>query len=100
MKTKGSDSMGLNYVDQVHLLKDILADHQSDCCGTTAEYEQLERIIKSLMINGELDANMKSILEDIYRYSQSGRSAASMNSHISENQENLAQWIEKIGSYS
>ncbi|ALC82054.1 MULTISPECIES: YtzH-like family protein [Bacillus] len=92
--------MGLNYFDQVHLLKDILAAHLSDCCGTTAEYEQLERIIKSLMVNTELDTNMKSILGDIYRYSQSGISAASMDGHISEHQENLTHWIKEIDSYS
>lgn len=92
--------MGLNYVDQVHLLKDILAAHQSDFSGTTAEYEQLERIIKSLMVTSELDPNIKSILGDIYLYSQSGKSAVSMDCHISENQENLAQWIEEIDTYS
>lgn len=63
--------MGLNHEHQVHLLKDILTDHQLDCCGTVAEYEQLERVIKSLMANTDLNSNIKHVLEDVYQYSQS-----------------------------
>ncbi|MEH7583434.1 YtzH-like family protein, partial [Priestia megaterium] len=29
----------------MNILKDILSNHQSDCCGTVAECEQVERLI-------------------------------------------------------
>ncbi|MDY7430257.1 YtzH-like family protein [Bacillus sp. V26] len=92
--------MGLNYENQVDLLKDILTDHQLDCCGTVAEYEQLERVIKSLMANTELDSHFKNVLEDVYRYSQSGISSKSIDSHIQEHQSSLSQWVEEMDSYS
>jgi hypothetical protein len=98
---KGSANiMGLNQQNQIHLLKDILSDHQADCTGTVAECEQMERIIKSLMANTNLDAGLKGVLEDIYLYSQRGKSSASINSHIQEHQDHLTQWVEDIGSFS
>ncbi|MFN2747597.1 MULTISPECIES: YtzH-like family protein [Bacillus] len=92
--------MGLNRENQIHLLKDILSDHQADCSGTVAECEQVERIIKSLMANTNLDGNLKGVLEDIYLYSQRGRSSNSLNDHILEHQDRLTQWVEEIGSLS
>lgn len=35
--------MPLNAEHQMNILKDILSNHQSDCCGTVAECEQVER---------------------------------------------------------
>ena len=32
--------MPIQYHDQVSLLKDILSEHQSECCGTVAECEK------------------------------------------------------------
>ncbi|MGD2435078.1 YtzH-like family protein [Bacillus velezensis] len=92
--------MGLTSEHQVRLLMDILADHQLDCCGTVAEYEQLERVIKSLMANTGLDSNIKNVLEDVYRYSQSGITADSIDTHIQEHQNHLSQWVEQMDSYS
>ena len=46
--------MPLQYQDQVSLLKDILTNHQTDCCGSVSEYEQLERLIKSLLVNSNI----------------------------------------------
>ena len=47
--------MPLQYQDQVNLIKDILTNQQSDCCGSVSEYEQLERLIKSLMANNNVN---------------------------------------------
>mgnify|MGYP002422928517 FL=1 len=92
--------MGLNQENQIRLLQDILSDHQADCTGTVAECEQMERIIKSLMANTHVDANLKGILEDIYLYSQRGKSTSSINDHISDHQDRLTQWVREIGSFS
>ena len=54
--------MPLQYQDQVNLLKDILTNQQTDCCGSVSEYEQLERLIKSLMANSNVNQ------EDVNRY--------------------------------
>lgn len=97
---KGSANiMGLNQQNQIHLLKDILRP-SGRLHRTVAECEQMERIIKSLMANTNLDAGLKGVLEDIYLYSQRGKSSASINSHIQEHQDHLTQWVEDIGSFS
>lgn len=41
--------MGLNRQHQLQLIKDILTDHQLDCCGTVAEYEQVGRVIQLML---------------------------------------------------
>ncbi|XJZ26525.1 YtzH-like family protein [Bacillota bacterium Lsc_1132] len=88
--------MPLSHQDQVTLLKDILSNHQTDCCGSVSECEQLERLVKSLMVNAEVDQNVKSILQEVYDYSQSGAYSANLDQHIQSNQENLANWVNSI----
>lgn len=92
--------MPLSHQDQVTLLKDILSNHQTDCCGSVAECEQLERLVKSLMVNTQIDQNVKSILQEVYNYSQNGAQTADLDEHILTNQGNLSQWVNTIGSFS
>jgi hypothetical protein len=93
-------NLPIQYHDQVSLLKDILSEHQSECCGTVAECEQLERVIKSLMANSSTGQNVKGVLEDIYFYSQSGKNSASLDQHIESHQDQLSQWIQDIDTFS
>ncbi|MBE4908317.1 YtzH-like family protein [Bacillus luteolus] len=92
--------MPLNHTDQMHILKDILSNQQTDCCGTVAECEQMERLIKSLMINTDIDHNVKSVLQDIYSYSQNGKYTQSLDNHIDNHRTELTQWINDIDSFS
>jgi hypothetical protein len=82
------------------LLKDILSNHQTDCCGSVAECEQLERLVKSLMVNTEVNQNVKSILQEVYQYSQHGAQTADLDEHITSNQENLSTWVNNIDQFS
>jgi hypothetical protein len=93
-------TLPLNHEDQVMLLKDILSNHQTDCCGSVAECEQLERLVKSLMVNTEVNQNVKSILQEVYQYSQYGAQTADLDEHISSNQENLSTWVNDIDQFS
>jgi hypothetical protein len=92
--------MPLNHHDQVNLLKDILANQQSDCCGSVAECEQLERLVKSLMVNADLDHNILPVLQEIYQYSQNGKYSSDLDQHILSNQINLSNWVDHIGQLS
>lgn len=92
--------MPLSHQDQVTLLKDILSNHQTDCCGSVSECEQLERLVKSLMVNTQIDQNVKGILQDVYNYSQHGAQTADLDQHILSNQENLSQWVNNIDQFS
>jgi hypothetical protein len=92
--------MPLSHQDQVNLLKDILSNHQTDCCGSVSECEQLERLVKSLMVNTQIDQNVKNILEEVYTYSQHGAQTADLEQHILSNQDNLSQWVTNIDQFS
>ena len=92
--------MPLQYQDQVSLLKDILKNHQIDCCGSVSEYEQLERLIKSLMVNSNMNQDAKQTLEEIYSYSQGGINSSSSDDHIQSHQTQLNQWVNDMNSFS
>ena len=85
--------MPLQYQDQVSLLKDILTNHQTDCCGSVSEYEQLERLIKSLMVNSNISQEVKPVLEQIYSYSQGGINSSSVDHHIESNVESIYSFL-------
>jgi hypothetical protein len=97
---KGDFRMPLSHQDQVTLLKDILTNHQTDCCGSVSECEQVERLVKSLMVNEQVDQNVKNILEEVYFYGQRGAQTADLDQHILSNQENLTQWVNNIDQFS
>jgi hypothetical protein len=92
--------MPLNQQDQVNLLKDILSNHQSDCCGSVSECEQVERLVKSLMVNAEMDGNVKNVLQEIYDYSQHGAQSADLDLHILSNQQRLSGWVNDMDQFS
>ncbi|MEW4151712.1 YtzH-like family protein [Bacillus thuringiensis] len=92
--------MPINQQHQLEVLKDILVNHQSDCCGTVSECEQLERLIQSLLANDNISSDAKTMLNDVYSYSQSGKSSSNLDNHISNNQEQLTQWIAEMDNFS
>ncbi|WAA11757.1 YtzH-like family protein [Fervidibacillus halotolerans] len=91
--------MPLHYTDQLQLLKDLLEDHQFDGYGTVNEYEQIKRLIDSLMANEQLDEQTKNVLQEIYDYGQLGKNTEP-NVLIENYKEQLSEWIDQIGSYS
>lgn len=92
--------MPLNHHDQVNLLKDILSNHQTDCCGSVSECEQLERLVKSLMVNNNVNINVKTVLQEIYSYSQHGIQSNDLNQHIESSQHQLSEWVSDIDQFS
>lgn len=92
--------MPLDHQDQVNLLKDILSNHQTDCCGSVSECEQLERLVKSLMVNSNINNDVKTVLQEIYDYSQSGINTGNLNQHIETNQQRLSDWVSDIDQLS
>lgn len=92
--------MPLSHEHQISLLKDILTNQQTDCCGSVAEYEQVERLIKSLMVNMNINEDIKTVLTEIYDYSQTGISSNNLEAHITTNQNNLSQWVNDIDAFS
>lgn len=92
--------MPLNEQDQINILKDIINNHQMDCCGSVSECEQLERLIKSLMVNNNINYNVKNILEEIYNYSKTGIYTNNLDHHIESHQKQLSQWVNDMNQFS
>lgn len=95
-----SEIMPIQYTDQLNLLKDILRNQQEDCCGSVSECEQIERTVKSLLINGQLPAEAVEILNDIYKYGQQGKNTQHLDTHIQNHQEQLSNWVNEIDQFS
>jgi hypothetical protein len=91
--------MPLTHQHQLSLLKDILNEHQTECCGSVAECEQLERLVKSLMVNPNIQENLMSTLDEVYLYGQGGRNSQNLDDHILSHQEHLSQWVDNFNSY-
>ncbi|WAA10082.1 YtzH-like family protein [Fervidibacillus albus] len=91
--------MPLHYTDQLQLLKDLLEDHKFDGFGTISEYEQIERLVKSLMANEQVDEQTKFILQEIYRYGQNGKYLRNAAEHVENYQNELTEWVDQIGHF-
>ncbi|WP_313799475.1 YtzH-like family protein [Cytobacillus sp.] len=92
--------MPINQQDQLNLLKDILSNHQIDCCGSVSECEQLERLVKSLISSPNVDQHAKTVLEEIYNYSQNGINSSHLDNHIEMHQQELSGWVNSINQFS
>ncbi|MGJ9459720.1 YtzH-like family protein [Oceanobacillus sp. CF4.6] len=89
--------MTLNVNNQLTLLLDILDEQQSGSSASVSEYQQIERLIKSMMANHSItDEQLLSLLPDIYNYGRQGESAQSQPEHIALNKTNLDNWISAI----
>jgi hypothetical protein len=88
--------MPLSHEHQMTILKDILSNHQTDCCGTVSECEQIERLVKSLMGNANIQQHVKDVLPDIYTYGQNGKYSTNLDEHILSHQQQLSQWITEL----
>ncbi|MDQ0156583.1 YtzH-like family protein [Robertmurraya andreesenii] len=89
--------MPLNQQHQVEILKDILTNHQEDCCGSVSELQQLQRLVKSLMADSSMN---NEVLEQIYLYSQNGINSSNLDNHIETHQEKLSQWVSDMDQFS
>lgn len=92
--------MPLSQQHQVALLKDILSNHRTDCCGSVSECEQVERLASILLENGQLNEHVLQVLNEVHHYSQRGQSAANLDGHITSHQDQLTQWVSSIDQYS
>ncbi|KAA0549047.1 hypothetical protein FZW96_03800 [Bacillus sp. BGMRC 2118] len=92
--------MPLDLHNQISVLMDILSNQQTDCCGTVAECEQLERLVKSMLTNEHLSSEAKNVLMDVYQYSQNGKYSAHLDDHILSHQQDISRWIDDIHQLS
>lgn len=82
----------MNYQDQLTLLSDILKNQQAQNFGTEDEFSQIQRLVKSLQINGQLDENMQQMLSHITYYSQ--------HKDDTGNEAPFDQWLQSIEEFT
>ncbi|GAA5416391.1 hypothetical protein Pryu01_01425 [Paraliobacillus ryukyuensis] len=94
--------MTLNAYNQLNLLADLLSEQAEDCCGSVAEYQQIKRLVQSLMANEAVDDQyLMQVLPEIYNYGRQGEIAQNLEQHIQSNQTNITNWLQHIPtSYS
>lgn len=92
--------MHLNHEHQLMLLNDILSEQHSECCGTESEYEQMERLIQSLLNNEAVNENLKPTLQNMYEYCQKGKNCFDYQMHIQSHKQDMSNWIQDLNTYS
>ncbi|GAA0433674.1 MAG: YtzH-like family protein [Bacillota bacterium] len=89
--------MTLNVNNQLTLLKDLLDEQKLDCCGNVSEYQQITRIVQSLMNNSNVtDKQLMQLLPEIHYYGKEGEKTQDIEQHITANNDNLNNWINAI----
>ncbi|MBU9721072.1 MULTISPECIES: YtzH-like family protein [Bacillaceae] len=85
----------MNYHHQLELLVDILENQTDENYGTHDEYEQVERLVNSLLQNNAVPQDIKSALMDVGQF-------ASQHDHEGQrgnfSKQELNQYVQKIQS--
>ncbi|MEC5421883.1 YtzH-like family protein [Virgibacillus sp. C22-A2] len=89
--------MGLTVNNQLTLLQDILDEQNGECCGHVSEYQQIKRLVKSMIANDSItDEQLLQLLPEIYNYGREGESSQDLPMHITMNKQNIDNWITAI----
>jgi hypothetical protein len=89
--------MSLTVNHQLELLMDLLDEQQSECCAQVSEYQQIKRLVKSMMANNTItDEQLLQLLPEIYNYGRQGESVQNQEEHITTNIDNITNWISAI----
>jgi len=93
--------MGLTVNDQLILLLDLLDEHAGDSTGTSNEYQQISRLVTSMLQSGTVqDEQLLQILPQIQQYGTEGENTANISDHIINNRKNIDHWINTIDQHT
>lgn len=85
--------MTLTVHNQLTLLHDLLDEQMADNSGSIAEYQQIKRLVQSMMAKNAIsDEQLLQLLPEIYNYGRQGEIAQSLPEHIESNKENIENW--------
>nr|GGG84893.1 hypothetical protein GCM10011398_33240 [Virgibacillus oceani] len=89
--------MTLTVNHQLALLYDLLGEHTEYCCGEIAEYQQIKRLVQSLMAKNSItDEQLLELLPEIYDYGRQGEIAQNLTEHTTMNKVNIENWMSAI----
>lgn len=89
--------MTITVRDQLMVLHDILGEHAAECSGEVAEYQQIKRLVKSMMANNSItDKQLLNLLPEIYNYGHDGETVQNPPDHITTNKHKIENWMNAI----
>lgn len=89
--------MVLTTHNQLQLLQDILTEQNDDCCGEISEYQQIKRLVQTMIANNSIsDEQLLQLLPEIYNYGRQGEIAQNDEEHIVSNKTNIQTWVNAI----
>lgn len=91
--------MTLTVHDQLMLLHDILDEHTEDGAGQIAEYQQIKRLVQTMMAKNSItNEQLLQLLPEIYNYGRQGEIAQNSPEHITTNKDNINNWMNAISN--
>lgn len=90
--------MNLTTNNQLTLLYDILDEQMTEQDGTIAEYQQIKRLVQSMMANQAIPntETFFHLLPEIYHYGFQGEFVQCLTEHIVTNKNNIEKWLQAI----
>lgn len=89
--------MTLSVHNQLRLLQDLLDEQQLERTGSVAEYQQIKRLVHSILSqNSTTDEQLLQLLPEIYLYGQKGESTRNQPQHIMAYKADIGHWINAI----
>ncbi len=89
--------MTLTIQNQLTLLHDLLDEQMVDKSGSIAEYQQIKRLVQTMMSKNYIsDEQLLNLLPEIYNYGIRGEIAQCLTEHIVSNEANIEIWKNAI----
>lgn len=90
--------MKLTVNNQLTLLYDILDEQAAENNGNITEYQQIKRLVQSMMANNAIpnDESLFQFLPEIYSYGFQGEVVQNLTEHIETNRQNIEEWLRAI----
>ncbi|HLR72634.1 MAG TPA: YtzH-like family protein [Pseudogracilibacillus sp.] len=88
--------MYLTVQNQLTLLHDLLDEQMTYKSVSNNEYQQIKKLVRSMIGNKDMDSALLNVLPEIYYYGMKGENAYSLDAHIIDHQEKIQQWLQTI----
>jgi len=88
--------MYLTVQNQLTLLHDLLDEQVIYKTVSLNEYQQIKKLVQTMIANPNMDSDLLNILPEIYYYGMKGENAYSLQDHIIDHESRIEQWLETI----
>ena len=86
-------AMYLTVQNQLHLLYDLLREHQKKEAVSNQDYIHIKKLVQSIIAEEKVNDELLGILPEIYYYSIKGEHACSLYTHIEDYEQKINNWL-------